>query len=786
MSILRISMDDEDIFGEDYFPVDPDEEFEPANLEEVGMDLDGPVESGSKGEDISKPNTVESAVPEQTPAEPVEVDEIEPAPPPISTLAEDVPPLLNPPGDSSLFFPVTSDSHRVYLRYRESRMYDAADVEGRCFLERPLSELYQLSIDLAAKRNEELSQWMAIKADSTGNEHQFFVDKYKPKAFVDLLSDDAINRQTLCWLSEWKRNIMSTFAGTTISAPPPMEGDHAPQANKKVLLIGGPPGVGKSALIDVCCKHFKFQAVESGSADDRTRAAMQKLITDVCESRSVLDATRPQLLVIEEIDGDECPAADILVDILKRHPERIKRPVICVCNDVYKKTLRSLREQCTVIQMAAPKPLRLSEKVKSICQKENIKIESLAIDRLVAVCERDVRSILNQLQTLVYRIGRKQDEPIRVADILKYTGGSEGRSMEGAVKDNQRTELELMQLLFEPKRSRPKDYQERVNVTIANAKALPISDLLAHSFVTIPYTDINMRHACSLGGLMSLTDVGVMGRSFTLPMRYASYWCPSVGRPRIDIAGARRLFASRNAKRIDKELVNAALTKSALHSVRASRCMMLSRASWTLYFSRLLLIILSPEHNPVWTKKTTKHVHPEIERICRIYADFGIELAEENAGSGELQVSASGRRPVYVMNPNLRALSELDDQASHVDAFPIGSPMGDLLHAQVKIWVARSQALDDDSVQLIAKGKRSIAPAVDLDDGLDGNKKQRTGGPMSLASWRIQPTGSDANRANGGIVVKKHPFEFRFNEGHTNAVRRVLRLRDFMPQRVRD
>jgi hypothetical protein len=499
----------------------------------------------------------------------------------------------------------------------------------------------------------------------------------------------------------------------------------------------------------------------------------------------VLDATRPQLLVIEEIDGDECPAPDILVDILKRHPEKIKRPVICVCNDVYKKTLRSLREQCTVIQMAAPKPLRLSEKVKSICQKENIKIESLAIDRLVAVCERDVRSILNQLQTLVYRIGRGQDEPIRVADILKYTGGSEGRSMEGAVKDNQRTELELMQLLFEPKRSRPKDYQDRVTATIANAKALPISDLLAHCFTTIPFTDINMRHACSLGRLMSLTDLGVIGRSFMLPMRYASYWCPSVGRPRIDIGAARRLFASRNAKRIDKELVNAALTKSALHSVRGSRGMMLSRASWALFFSRLLLIILTPEHNPVWTKKTTKNVHPEIERICKIYADFGIELVEENSGSGDLQISMSGRRPIYIMNPNLRALSELDDQASHMDAFPIGSPMGDLLHAQVKIWLARAQASGADSIQLIAKGKRSIAPAVDMDDGLDGTKKQRIGGPMSLASWRIQPTGSEGNQAKNGIVVKKHPFEFRFNEGHTNAVRRVLRLRDFMPQRVR-
>ena len=180
-------MDEDDIFGEDYFPVDPDEEIGPVNIEEVEMDLDSPHEADRKGDSAEKEITTKADVQRQIHAEPVNVEIMEPSHIQLSTLADDTPPLLNPPGDSSLFFPVSSDSDRVYLKVRESRMYDAADVEGRCFLDRPLSELYQISIVLTLKRNEELSQWLSIKADQTGEEHLFFVDKYKPKAFVDLL-----------------------------------------------------------------------------------------------------------------------------------------------------------------------------------------------------------------------------------------------------------------------------------------------------------------------------------------------------------------------------------------------------------------------------------------------------------------------------------------------------------------------------------------------------------------------------------------------------------------------
>ena len=770
------------MFGEDCFPIDPDEELDAVDMDGVEMELEATATPAKpSAEAPMTPNPVVKPVKEATPAPPT----------PEVTWVEDVRPSLLPPADAS-FFSISSagndDSVRVYLKERTVTAPVVSEMTGQ-FLEKPLAELHAMAIDQSATRAAEFAQWLTVANANTTTDNRQFVDKYKPLRFIDLLSDDFVNKQMLTWLSEWRKNSMSPSATTTISAPvvavPHEPGTLPPPAqNMKVMLIGGPPGVGKSALIEVCCRHFKYQLVESNASDDRGRLSMIKTVTDVCGNRSVLDATNPQILVIEEVDGDECAAADVLVDILNKHPETIKRPVICVCTDVYKRSLKYLRDLSTVLILDPPKQMRLAEKLKWICQQESVKIESLAIDRLISLCEGDVHSCLNQLQALASRVGRSATDSVKVADVMKYVGNDgNSRSADAAVKDNQKSEYELMQLLFEPKRSRPANYRDAVNVAIANSKSLPqsVGDVFSHCFVTIPYTDVNLRYTAEVCGLMSLTDTGVMAGGHTLPMRYASHWCAAVGKPRIDIQGARKLIATRYSRQADRAAITAALVKSALHSVRASKIMM---TKWGLYVTRLLLLVMSPEHNPVWVKKGTT-VHPEIDRIAKIYAEFGIELVSDsgNGSGGELTVTDFTRggktTNEYVMNPNLRLLSELDDVAAEqaIPGFAVGSQMGELLRAQVRLHLTKMQSANDSSAELISKGKRTMEFVED-----EQSKKARTA--ISLSTWAARPLAAGTSSTGTGVpVMKKFPFEFRFNEGHTNAVRRVLHLRDFLVTR---
>ena len=761
---------DDDIFGEDYFPMDPDEDLvEPMNLDElVEQELadDTPVSA-------KDPPVVELAEPKGLEKEDVVFE----------SKLEDV--VLSEPPDTNggVFYSVASahpDRPRMYLRERLVDNQGQASAEGVCshkFLEKPIEELHAMALAQTAKRDAELTEWLSAMSSSAHGDSRQYADKYKPERFVDLLSDDSVNRQTMSWFCEWKKNLReSCVSGSfTISEPinPVVSSTESAAQNRKVLLISGPPGVGKSALIDVCARHCSFSIVESNSSEERGRAAMSKLVSDVCGNRSVLDASKPQLLLIEEVDGEECCAPEVLVDILHKHPEAIKRPIICVCTDAYQKNLKPLREISTLIVLGQPKGLRLCEKLKQISKDEGIQIESLALDRLVNLCESDIRSCLNQLQALASRACAKESV-IRVEDVSRYVG-NEGRSLEAAVKDNQRSEMELLQLIFEPKRSRASNHASEIARAISQAKSLPIEDLFAHCCVTVPFTDVSLKHTCALFQLLSMGEK-------TLALRYASHHCAAVAKPRIDIANARKLISTRFARRAERESVNAALIKSSSHAVAASGFIMRSRASWTLYGSRFLLVALSPEHNPVWVKKTARGVHPEIERIAKLYAEFGIEMVEHHVGGDEnpLKSAVSTHQNTYILNPNLRVLSDIDESNSPALSYLVGSPLGELLKTQTKFQLTKALSLQDGSVELISRGKRSIAPSLanDLDDL---SKKQRPSA-LSLSAWASK-VGAPSSAASKSLVVKRFPFEFRFNEGHTNAVKRVMHLKDFLPQR---
>ena len=42
-----------------------------------------------------------------------------------------------------------------------------------------------------------------MNIESISKDTELFVDKYMPKTFVDLLSDDKINREFFAWLKSW-------------------------------------------------------------------------------------------------------------------------------------------------------------------------------------------------------------------------------------------------------------------------------------------------------------------------------------------------------------------------------------------------------------------------------------------------------------------------------------------------------------------------------------------------------------------------------------------------------
>ena len=71
----------------------------------------------------------------------------------------------------------------------------------------------------------------------------------------------------------------------------------------QILLLSGPPGLGKTTLAHVVARHAGYEVMEINASDARSGSIVDDRIRPALESGYAVGSTKPVLLVIDEIDG---------------------------------------------------------------------------------------------------------------------------------------------------------------------------------------------------------------------------------------------------------------------------------------------------------------------------------------------------------------------------------------------------------------------------------------------------------------------------------------------------
>ncbi|CAM9383134.1 unnamed protein product [Pylaiella littoralis] len=300
-----------------------------------------------------------------------------------------------------------------------------------------------------------------------------WVDKYAPEGFRDLLSDEKINREVLRAVKAWdpfvfKRESAKTAAvasekkkamGGMTSLHTGHSGDSVdkrPEA--RVIMLCGPPGLGKTTLAQVVARHAGYRVYEINASDDRTATVLRRRITEAMEGNTLLADKRPNLIVLDEVDGaDGKAAAQVLVDIAtspltkagggKKGKRRtpLTRPLVLICNDQWTPALRPVRAIAQVyVFKANSSPSRLVQRLKAICASERLTVNTDALTRLADRSHLDVRSCLNTLQFVARRAA---SGGVRNASAALLTAVAEG------IKDERRDLFEVLRSVFTRKKS---------------------------------------------------------------------------------------------------------------------------------------------------------------------------------------------------------------------------------------------------------------------------------------------------------------------------------------------
>lgn len=252
---------------------------------------------------------------------------------------------------------------------------------------------------------------------------KLWTEKYRARNFMDLCGDDSTNRTVLRWLKRWDPVVFpgSTKPKPVVRRPGMQEEEEKP--HRKILLLTGPPGLGKTTLAHVCAKQAGYEVMEINASDDRSRDVVKtrirtclgtesvKAVANQKETDGPRKIAKPACVIVDEVDGvvtgsgasGDGGFVKALIDLVmtdqrnssggaksdntkKRKGDdfRMLRPLILICNDVYAPSLKPLRQSnlAEIIHTGRPTMDAVVNRLKAIFEKEGIPCDKDASRKL--------------------------------------------------------------------------------------------------------------------------------------------------------------------------------------------------------------------------------------------------------------------------------------------------------------------------------------------------------------------------------------------------------------------
>ncbi len=208
-----------------------------------------------------------------------------------------------------------------------------------------------------------------------------WVEKYRPKKIAEVVGNEGAKTAFIDWFKNKRRT-------------------------KKAVLLYGPPGVGKTTLVNAAANEFGFKVIEMNASDTRSEKAINA-IAGPATSFVALDTfssdAKGSVLFLDEVDGiagnEDRGGVSAIIKIV----ENARVPIIMAANDPDLDKLRPLKKVCTLVRFQQVRIPLIIATLQRICQKENVKADFEALEQIAQNSRGDVRSAINDLQSLAER-----------------------------------------------------------------------------------------------------------------------------------------------------------------------------------------------------------------------------------------------------------------------------------------------------------------------------------------------------------------------------------------------
>jgi replication factor C large subunit len=244
-----------------------------------------------------------------------------------------------------------------------------------------------------------------------------WTEKYRPRTLRNIIGNERALSNLRAWAERWNQGKIP---------------------EKRAAILSGKPGTGKTSTAHALAADLGWTVLELNASDARNESSIKRVATAgaVNETFDITGGFTPsrlggrKLIILDEADNlyEKLDKAETDSSMGDRGGKKAiidtiritKQPIILIVNDFYELTKgggEPLKNLCNVIQFYNVNSNQIVELLKDICRQENITADIRALKTIVDRSKGDVRSAVNDLQSLCVNRTQLSIEDI---DVLGY------------------------------------------------------------------------------------------------------------------------------------------------------------------------------------------------------------------------------------------------------------------------------------------------------------------------------------------------------------------------------
>ena len=179
---------------------------------------------------------------------------------------------------------------------------------------------------------------------------------------------------------------------------------------EKAAIIYGQSGVGKTCSVYALASDLNYEVFELNASDFRNKNMIESRLGSAIMQRSLFSNNK--IILVDEIDGLAGKQDRGGVSTLTKLIDKSIFPIVMTATNPYDKRLNALRKKANLIHFHTLNYLSVFSVLKKICTKEKIKFDEDALKSLARHNAGDLRSAINDLQTLTHETKELKNEDL--------------------------------------------------------------------------------------------------------------------------------------------------------------------------------------------------------------------------------------------------------------------------------------------------------------------------------------------------------------------------------------